>query len=265
MIRRLTSVVLAVTIAGCGISTQQEVQIGQQNAAQINAQLPIVQDPEVNRYLSLLGDSIAKLTARGDLDWHFYLVNSEDFNAFAVPGGFIYINRGVVERSDQLDQMASVMGHEIGHVVRRHSVKQMEQMQGANIGVTIGCVLTGVCNNQAVAAGVNVAGSAVFAKFSRTDEAEADAEGIKNLVRAGIDPRGMTQMFEKLLEERKSKPSGLDAWFTDHPLEEDRIRATEQEIAKIDPAILATLTKDTKAFHAFKSRVLALPPPRGAR
>src|SRR5947208_1025435 len=132
---------------GCGISQQQEVQMGAEQAQQVNAQLPIVQDPTVNRYLNILGDSLAHVTSRADLDWHFFMVNTNDFNAFALPGGYIYVNRGVAERSDMMDQFASVIAHEIGHVVLRHSVKQMEQMQGANMGATILCVLTSVCNS----------------------------------------------------------------------------------------------------------------------
>jgi len=248
-------------LAGCGISQQQEVQIGAQQAQQVNSQLPIIQDPTVNRYLNVLGDSIAHVTARRDLDWHFYMVNTNDFNAFALPGGYIYINRGVVERADRMDELASVLGHEIGHVVLRHSVKQMEQMQGANVGVTIGCILTGVCNSGIAQAGINVGAQAVFAKFSRGDEAEADAAGIDELVRADINPNGMVTMFEKLLAERQSQPSQLEAWFTDHPLEEDRIRASKDQIAKINPAILRGLTSNSTAFNAFKARVHSLPPP----
>jgi predicted Zn-dependent protease len=246
---------------GCGISQQQEVQIGAQQAQQVNAQLPIIQDPVVNRYLNILGDSLAHVTSRADLDWHFYMVNTNDFNAFALPGGYIYVNRGVAERSDRMDQFASVIGHEIGHVVLRHSVKQMEQMQGANVGVTVACVLTSICNSGLGQAGIQVAGSAVFAKFSREDEAQADAAGVDELVRAGINPNGMPEMFEKLLAERQSKPAGLDAWFTDHPLEEDRIQATRNQIAKINPAIIRTLTSDTRAFQDFKARVHTLPAP----
>src|SRR3954468_324345 len=134
-------------VTGCGISQQQEVQLGAEQAQQVNAQLPIIQDPVVNRYLNILGDSLAHVTSRSDLDWHFYMVNTNDFNAFALPGGYIYVNRGVAERSDYMDQFASVIAHEIGHVVLRHSVKQMEQMQGANVGATILCVLTSVCNS----------------------------------------------------------------------------------------------------------------------
>src|ERR1043165_225148 len=161
---------LALGAGACAISQQQEVQIGAEQSQQVNSQLPIVNDPEVNRYLRVLGDSLAHVTSRADLDWHFYLVNTNDFNAFALPGGYIYVNRGVAERSDRMDQFASVIAHEIGHVVLRHSVKQMEQMQGANVGVTIACVLTGVCNSGLAQAGINVAGQAVFAKFSREDE-----------------------------------------------------------------------------------------------
>ena len=247
--------------AGCGISQQQEVQIGAQQAQQVNQQLPIINDPAINRYLNVLGDSLAHVTSRADLDWHFYMVNTNDFNAFALPGGYIYVNRGVAERSDMMDQFASVMAHEIGHVVLRHSVKQMEQMQGANIGVTLACVLTSVCNSGLAQAGINVAGQAVFAKFSREDEAAADASGIQTLVRAGINPNGMPQMFEKLLAERQSKPTGLDAWFTDHPLEEDRIQASRDQIAKINPAIIKTLTSNTQAFNDFRARVRSLPAP----
>lgn len=250
---------------GCGISQQQEVQLGADQSQQVNAQLPIVQDPIVNRYLRTLGDSLARVTSRSDLDWKFYMVNTNDFNAFALPGGFIYINRGVVERATNMDELASVMAHEIGHVVLRHSVKQMEQMQGANVGVTIACVLTGVCNNGLSQAGINVAGQAIFAKFSRDDEAAADAAGIEELVRAGINPNGMPQMFQKLLNERQSQPSALDAWFTDHPLEESRIAATREQISRINPAIIRTLTTNTTAFNDFKARVRSLPAPPVAR
>jgi predicted Zn-dependent protease len=171
------------------------------------------------------------------------------------------VNRGVAERSDRMDQFASVVAHEIGHVVLRHSVKQMEQMQGANVGVTIACVLTNVCNSGLAQAGINVAGQAVFAKFSREDEAQADAAGVEELVRAGINPNGMPQMFEKLIAERQSRPSGLETWFATHPLEEDRVQNTRNQVAAISPAIIRTLTSDTRAFQDFKARVRALPAP----
>ncbi len=266
MKRAWAVVVVAATVAACAVSTQQEVELGQSYAQQINAQLPIVNDPEINRYINVLGDSIAGLSDERNLDWHFYIVDSREVNAFAVPGGFIYINRGLIERSDNLSQLAGVLGHEIGHVTRRHSIEQMQQMQKANIGVTLACILTNICQSQAGQAAINVAGTAVFARFSRQDEVEADEEAIQNVVRAGIDPRGIPQMFEKLLAERRRSPGGVDAWFSTHPLEEDRIANTTALIQRTTPdPILQTLISDTQNFHAFKQRILALPAPPVAR
>ncbi len=259
MKRILIGLAFAATASGCAISTQQEVQMGTDYAQQINNELPLVRDPEVVRYINVLGDSIARLADDRSLDWQFFVVNAPEVNAFAVPGGYIYVNRGLIERAQRMDQLAGVLGHEIGHVTRRHSVSQMEKAQGANIGVTLACVLTNVCNNQATAAAINIGGSAVFAKFSRDDENEADAEGVKNVVRAGIDPRGIPEMFRILLDERQRSPSSVSSWFATHPLEEDRIRETQEMIAKIDPAILRGLTKDSQSFQAFKQRVRSLP------
>ena len=260
MKRILVGLAFAAGASGCAISTQQEVQMGTEYAQQINSQLPIVRDPEVQRYINVLGDSIAKLADDRSLDWQFFVVNANEVNAFAVPGGYVYVNRGLIERAQRMDQLAGVLGHEIGHVTRRHSVQQMEKAQGANVGVTLACVLTSVCNNQAAGALINVGGSALFAKFSRDDEAEADAEGVKNVVRAGIDPRGIPEMFQILLDERNRSPGSVESWFATHPLEENRIRDTEASIAKMSPAVLQSLTKDSKSFQSFKSRIRSLPP-----
>ena len=251
---------LAVTITGCGVSTQQEIEMGQQDASQINQQLPIVRDAEINRYINVLGDSIAKLTERADLPWTFYIVDAKEVNAFAVPGGFIYVNRGLIERTERMDQLAGVLGHEIGHVVKRHSVQQMEKLQGANLGLTLACVLTSVCNSQATQAGINVAGTALFAKFSRDDEREADAVAVQNTVRAGISPQGIPEMFQILINERQSNPSGVASWFATHPLEEDRIDDTRRMIAQYDPAILRSLATDSRNYQSFKARLRSLPP-----
>jgi predicted Zn-dependent protease len=260
MRRILAGTLLAVTVAGCGVSTQQEVELGTQYMQQINSQLPIVQDPEVNRYINVLGDSIARLTARGDLPWQFFIVNSAEVNAFAVPGGFIYVNRGLIDRAKNLSELAGVLGHEIGHVVKRHSIKQMQQQQGANVGVTLACVLTRICNSQAGQAAIQVGGTAIFARFSRQDETEADQEGIKNVVRAGISPNGMPEMFQILLNERTSNPSAVEGWFATHPLEEDRIAATRALIAQYSPAVLRTLSTDSQRYQSFKARIRSLPP-----
>ena len=255
-------VALAIVSTACGVSQQQEIEIGQANVQQINQQLPIINDQEANRYINVLGDSIARLTDRPDLPWTFYIVNAKEINAFAVPGGFIYVNRGLIEHTQQLDQLAGVLGHEIGHVVKRHSVKQMNQMNAAQVGVGLACVLTSVCNSGVGQTAINVAGTAVFAKFSRDDEREADDVGIDNVVRAHIHPKGIPEMFQILLDTRTSNPGLVDGWFASHPTEEDRIRDTQAKINSLNPAVLRTLTIDSQGFQNFKARVRSLPLPR---
>src|SRR5438128_1206836 len=98
--KRIVVLAAAVALCGCAISQQQEIQMGQQYSQQIAKELPLISDPEIVRYINVLGDSIAKLTPRSDLDWHFYVVDSKEVNAFAVPGGFVYVNRGLIERAD---------------------------------------------------------------------------------------------------------------------------------------------------------------------
>ncbi len=247
------------SLAGCIASTQQEVQLGQQYAAQINQELPIVTDPEITRYINALGNQIAARADDRGLNWQFYVVNDRQVNAFAVPGGFIYVNRGLIERAATMSELAGVLGHEIAHVTERHSMERMRDAQRAEGGVGVICVVTGVCNSGLASGVINVAAGAGFARFSRDDENEADAQGIQHVVRAGIDPRGIPTMFRRLLEERQRSPGALDAFFATHPLEEDRIAATEARINQIDPAIRDGLDRDTQNFQQFKQRVSRLP------
>lgn len=258
--RMCAAALVALTVSACAVSQQQEVQMGQQYAAEVEKELPLIRDPEVVRYINVLGDSLASVTDDRSLTWHFAIVDSKDINAFAIPGGYIFVNRGLIEAATNMSEVAGVIGHEIGHVTQRHSIKQMQKAQGANIGVTLGCVLTGACNNGLAQAGINLAANGVFMKFSRDDEAEADREGVKTLVKAGIDPNGIPDMFRILLKERQTRPGGVDAFFLSHPLEEDRIAATEKLIAAYPPAQLKGLTKDSPNFEAFKKRLQALPP-----
>lgn len=241
------------------MSTQQEVQLGQQESADIAKQLPIIQDAEVNRYVNMLGDSIAKLSDNRNLEWHFFVVNSKEINAFAVPGGYIYVNRGLIEDADKMDELAGVLGHEIGHVIHRHTVKLMQKEQGANVGLAVGCILTDVCKDPATGAAINVAGSAVFAKFSREDEQQADESAVMYVTRAGIDPHGLPEMFQKMMSQQQSNPSAVETWFADHPSDQSRIEDTQRLIDKIDPSILKGLTQDTQAFHDFQNRLKGLP------
>jgi predicted Zn-dependent protease len=252
---------VAAVLTACSVSQDQEVQIGRQNAEQINARLPIVNDPVVAEYVQQLGMSIAKTTSRPDLDWRFFIVDSKEVNAFALPGGFIYVNRGLIDRAAKLDELAGALGHEIGHVVRRHSVQQMEKANGANVAVGLTCTLTRLCESNVTRAAIQVGGAALFARYSRRDEAEADSEAVANVVRAGIDPEGIPTLFERLLEERRTSPLRIEAFFASHPLEEDRIRETERLIGDLDPSLRRGLTRDVRSYHDFQARLRALRSP----
>ena len=247
-------------VSSCAVSQQQEVELGASSAEQVSAQLPLIRDAAVVRYISTLGNQLATATDTRNLAWHFTVVDSREVNAFSLPGGWIYVNRGLIERATTMSALAGVLGHEIAHVTLRHSVQQMQQAQGANAGLTLLCTLTKVCQSGAGQAAIGVGGSALFAKFSRTDETEADAEGVATTIKAGISPNGIPAMFRILLSERRSNPGAVDAFFASHPMEENRITATETQIATYSPTQLQRLTKDTPAFQAFRRRLLALPP-----
>lgn len=251
----------AALAASCAVSQQQEVELGASSAAQVSAQLPLLRDAAIVRYINTLGNQLARATDTRGLAWQFTVVDSREVNAFALPGGWVYVNRGLIERATNMSELAGVLAHEIGHVTLRHSVQQMQQAQGANLGVVMLCTLTKVCESGTGQAAVNIGGSALFAKFSRSDEAEADAEGVSTTIKAGISPRGFPAMFRVLLSERRSNPGALDGFFASHPLEETRITATEAQIATYPASRLQGLKKDTPEFQTFRRRLLALAPP----
>jgi predicted Zn-dependent protease len=247
-------------LCACAVSTQKEVQMGTNYSAQIARQLPLITDPEALRYLNVLGDSLAKVTDERDLQWHFNIVDSREVNAFAVPGGYVYVNRGLIERAQSMSELAGVMAHEIGHVTRRHSIKQMQKAQGTNIGLSLGCILTRVCDNGLGATAMQLGAAGFSAHFSQSDESDADVEGVRTTIKAGIDPNGLPEMFQILLDERKDHPGAVQAFFATHPMEEERIAAARALIRTFPARELEGLTRDSQNFHAFKERVASLPP-----
>jgi predicted Zn-dependent protease len=253
------SACVALTACAGTISQEQEVQMGAETAAQVNAQLPMLNDATINAYVNSLGNTLARRTERADLTWRFAVVNSEVINAFAVPGGYIYVNRGILTNASNESELAGVIAHEIEHVVRRHSVQQMEKAQGANVGVGLACALTRVCENTAAQAAIQVGGTAVFAKFSRGAEQEADEEGFRDLIDTGINPRGMLTFFQKLLaEEQRNGGGNASAWFSDHPGTDDRI-ADIQRLLSENANRLTGLRTDSQGFQSMKARLRQLP------
>lgn len=269
---RGTATVLALSatagLGACGpaLSTQQEAQLGAEYATQINQQLPIVRDAAVNYYINQLGNSIAQRVDPHGFTYRFFVVNAPEVNAFALPGGYIYINRGLIERADNLAELAGVLGHEIGHVVERHSAEQISKAQGAN---TLAALVYGVLLNRQPGTleqvGLQVGGSAVFAGFSREAEREADRVAVDYMLRSGINPQGIPSFHQELLAERQRSPSRLEQFFSTHPLSEERVQNTRQVIASIPAARLRGLTTDTREFQEFKARVRQLPAAPQAR
>jgi beta-barrel assembly-enhancing protease len=235
--------------------------MGEADAAQIDSEVPLVHDTAVGRFITTLGRSLASRTSRRDLDWHFKVVNSPEVNAFALPGGFVYVNRGAIEQADRLDELAGIMGHEIGHVVRRHAVEQMQKVKRGEVGLLFLCTLTRACSTIGGQVAVDVGAHAVSARYSQRDEAQADSEGVLNTVRAGIDPEGLPSFFQKLLDTQQEQPDKVEAFFSTHPTDQARISATRRQIAGLDPESRPDLVRDSPDFHAIQTRARALPAP----
>ena len=255
---------LQLALPACAVSESEEKQIGRETARQVESQLPMLNDPAADAFISALGHELVRASgaADGGAEWRFRVVNNRDVNAFAVPGGYVYVHRGLIERAERLDELAGVLGHEIGHVRLRHSAEQMEKARRANGGVAIVCTLTRICESDAARVAINVGGSAYFARHSREDEREADAAGIAIVVRAGIHPEGIPTFFERLMADRRGggrRLELLNAWFGTHPLEEERVRNARATIAGLDPAGLRRLTRDSEAFQEIKRRLGELP------
>jgi predicted Zn-dependent protease len=252
---------IAMAMVACTVGDEQEKALGQEAAAQIDSAVPMVADDAANSYVTNLGTALATASDDRNRDWRFRIVNAEVLNAFALPGGFVYVNRGLIERATSSSELAGVLGHEIGHVLLRHSAERIEKQQKTNVGVSVVCGLTNICSSEAARVAIDVGGAALFARFSRRDELEADSAAVGIVSRAGYDPQGIATMFAKLLETRDQRPDMVEGWFASHPMEEDRIAAVVRVIRSSSPADGRKLVRDDPTFHEFQARVRQLPPP----
>jgi predicted Zn-dependent protease len=205
------------------ISDRQEVQIaGQINQQLVSDQVQLYRNPQITRYVDEIGQRLAKGSKRPDIPYTFQVVKDKNINAFATMGGFVYLNTGLIAAADNEAQLASVIGHEIGHIVKRHSIQQMRQTAIARGLATA----AGLDRNTLVNIGVELA---LQRPNSRKDEFEADQEGLYNMEQAGYAPSAMVAFMGKLLKAGGSVPTFLST----HPAASDRIAALEQAI---DPA-----------------------------
>ena len=258
--RAIAGIVAIAILGACTVDESQERAIGEQAAAQVDREAPMVHDVPVTTYVSDLGTALARPSDDRQRDWQFSVVDAEVVNAFALPGGFVYVNRGLIERAGTESELAGVIGHEIAHVLLRHSAERLEKTENTNLGLSVVCGLTNICSSNAARVAINVGGAALFARFSRKDELEADSAAVGILTRAGYDPQGIASMFAKLLETRQQRPDLVAGWFASHPLEEDRIAAVHRVIRSSPEAVSGSLRRDDPGFHEFQARVHALPP-----
>ena len=196
------------------VSEQQEIQMGQQGAEEAKAAYGLVDDPALQKYVSSIGLEIAKKTERPDLPWAFYVIDDASVNAFALPGGPVFVTRGILGAMNSEGELASVLGHEIGHITARHSAQQMSQQQLAALGLGLGSMLS---SKVAQLSGVIGQGlQLLFLKYSRDDESQADALGFRYMIQDNYDPRQMAAMFRTL--DRETPAEGrLPAWLSTHP------------------------------------------------
>lgn len=241
---------------------EQDIQIGQQASARIGRQVLLLNDPRVDDYLDALGKRLASYAPGYKFPYQYRCVNDENINAFALPGGFIYINRGVIEAADDEAQLAGVMAHETSHVALRHGTNQVSKAEAWRIPLGLlgpAGGLGGLIGQ--VGAGFTL--NSIILKYSRDDETQADVLGTQILYDAGYDPRALAQFFEKIEAESKGKEPAQ--FFSDHPNPGNRIGRIDEEVDKLggpEP----NYRSDSDDFRSIKIYVMKLPePPKRAR
>lgn len=249
MMFRLGLLMLAMALSGCVTTqysiptqrqeytfttTEKEVEVGRQLAQQVEAELSLVADEDVQERVRSLGRRLAEACDRKELVYHFAVVVEPEVNAFSLPGGYVFVNEGLIGKTESDDELASVLAHEIAHIAARHSVKRYETGLGAQL-VHLASMLA-VRDPRAVR-GVGIAMQAAQLSYARQDELDADRLAGRYLLAAGFDPQGALRMLERLHEVQLSErprylPRGATRpryWMT-HPFIPDRIRAVKEEL-----------------------------------
>jgi predicted Zn-dependent protease len=266
IVRRAMTVTVALSVSAIlapqapagglkSLTTPQELALGQSFAEAVDAAFPILGDPVLTWYTNLRGRQLADRSARNDIPYFFRVIDSPEINAFAIPGGHIYMNLGVFQVAEQEAEFLGIMAHEIGHIVERHSAKQIVRQQWA--GVAFNAALGAYPNYYAYLAG-NLFGGLGFLKLSRDAEREADRVGLDIMTASGFDPRAMVSMFEKLRERYQREPGRLEKLFLTHPPTDERIENLRALLA--ETALPARLALDSPEFEEVKLRVTELYP-----
>ncbi len=236
-------------------SLETEIKMGQQFARQVEQSVKLVQDPVVNEYVNRIGQNLVR-NSDAQVPFTIKVIDSDEVNAFALPGGFFYVNSGLILAADEEAELAGVMAHEISHVCARHGMRQQTRANWAQIG-TIPLIFIGGGIGYGIYEASGLALPLTFMKFQRSFEAEADYLGLQYMYKTGYDPQAFISFFEKLQAKEKKKPGTLAKAFASHPQTPDRIEASQREIATILPA-RAQYIVSTSEFDDVKSRLAVI-------
>ncbi len=236
-------------------SLEGEIRMGKQYAMMVESSSKMITDPVVTEYVNRVGQNLVR-NSDAQVPFTIKVIDSDVVNAMALPGGFFYVNSGLILAADEEAELAGVMAHEIAHVCARHATRQMTRANMANIG-TIPLIFVGGGIGYAVRSAVGIGLPLTFVSFQRGFEAEADYLGLQYMYKTGYDPQAFVAFFEKIQALEKKKPGTLDKAFSTHPQTPDRIEATQKEIATILPA-RAEYTVTTSEFDEVKARLAAI-------
>ncbi|HET9789953.1 MAG TPA: M48 family metallopeptidase [Candidatus Angelobacter sp.] len=236
-------------------STESEIKMGKQYAQQIEQSMKLIQDPVVNEYVNRVGQNLVR-NSDAKVPFTIKVVDADEINAMALPGGFFYVNSGLILAADDEAELAGVMAHEIAHVAARHATRGATRSQLANI-MTIPLIFVGGGIGYAAREAAGIGLPLTFLSFSRGFEAEADYLGVQYMYKAGYDPNELVNFFEKIQAQEKKKPGSLAKAFATHPQTPDRIQKTQEEIATILPS-KDQYIETTSEFNDVKSRLASI-------
>lgn len=242
------------------LTEPQEIELGRRAAAEIEFHQPLLEDSEISDYVERLGLRLARKSGRPHLRYRFRVLNAEEVNAFALPGGFIYVTRGLLDLAESESELAGALAHEIAHVAARHHASRIRRNQLVSLGFSVaGPAIGGGLKMVGVRRAGQSTVQGLFQRFSRDDEREADRLAAKNLYRAGYDPRGLLTLLERLRALEERQPSRVQRFFASHPSLEERTDNIADLLESFEER--ESLVADRPGFKRVKQRLASLKPP----
>ena len=236
-------------------SIEQEMAMGKQLATEVQKQSRMVDDPILSEYINRVGQNLAR-NSDAKIPITFQIIDSDSVNAFTLPGGYIFVNTGLIRLAETEAELAGAMAHEIGHSAARHTTRQQTRALIANLA-TIPLILLGGWTGYAARQGAGIGIPMAFLSFSRGFEKEADLLGLEYMYKAGYDPNASIDIFERIQSLEKTKPGAVEKIFATHPMTEDRIAVTQKNINEILPP-KPEYVVNTSEFNDMRARVIAI-------